>query len=86
MATLTLSITSVADGTLSKTFTVTEAQMATWFAALKAQPFPPGNASLTNPQAALAWANNVWQQQVALVLAYQQAQLAAGAAPIASTT
>ena len=82
MATLRLSITSVADGTLSKTFTVAETDMATWFLALKAS---QNNTGATDAQAALVWTNSVMSQQVALVRNYQQNLAVAAIAPITVT-
>lgn len=82
MATLTLSITSVADGTLSKTFTISEVNMAAWFTALK---FFQGNPGATDAQAGLIWANKVMSEQVTLVQNYQGMQAAAAIQPITVT-
>lgn len=80
MASLTLTITSVADGTLSKTYTISEADMATWFSAIQALYRRP-----THVAAALVWADSVMQDQVQTVRIYQQQQLAATVSPITVT-
>lgn len=86
MATLVLSTNSVADGALSKTFTVTEPQFAAWVAALKVYFSTLGQPGLTDAQAQLAWANFVFSQCVQMTQNNQQLIAAATITPIASST
>jgi hypothetical protein len=86
MATLTLALNSTAEGTLSSVFTLTEAQMGLFVAALQA--IPPGGLTppVTSEQVFQAWADDVFSQVVQITLNYQQAQAVANLIPISSST
>lgn len=86
MATLTLTLSSAAEGNLSSVFTLTEPEMKLFVAALQA--IPPGGLTppVTSAQVFQAWAEDVFTEIVQITLNYQQAQAVANLIPISSST